>query len=83
MTAQLDMFNMPLAAPALPPAPAMIGNVHWLVVTTTRARTACGVLVEAYHTKERAADATEGGRIQCTHDFYDGTVTCQRCREVI
>lgn len=56
---------------------------HWLVVTTTRARTACGTIVTDYQFKDRFGTSVEDqARVLCTHDCFDGTVSCARCLEV-
>ena len=73
---QIDLLDLIAAASAAE-------SVHWLVVKTRSAATACGIVVSSYHRNERTALPLEGDRIRCTHDCYDGTVTCARCREVL
>lgn len=84
MPQQRDLFDLPSARPA--PAPVVdrpVEVVHWLVVTTKRARTGCGTIVGGYRRETRRALSEDGASIVCTLDFYDGTVTCQACREAI
>ena len=70
-----EQFVGPLEPDAAP--------VHWIVISPARARTACGIVAASYSLATRLAVPVEGGDgIACTHDFFDGTVTCRRCREV-
>ncbi len=79
---QIDLFDTPPAAPA-PTAASRADGIHWLVVTTRRAGTACGIVVSDYYLKDRSAMPDEGDLIRCTHDRFDGTVTCARCKEAM
>jgi hypothetical protein len=80
-----------LAVRAMERAETLIGPlgpdtdpVHWLVIGTRIARSACGIIVSAYDRQGRQASPSDGGeQIRCTHDFHDGTVTCPRCIEVV
>jgi hypothetical protein len=73
---QIDLLDLIAAASAAE-------SVHWLVAKTRSAATACGIAVSIYHRNERTALPLEGDRIRCTHDWYDGSVTCARCLEVL
>ena len=93
--AQADLFDLPAPAPSIEmqsaraTAPERIEarapeseRVHWLVATTRRAGTACGIEVSDYLRVDRLGLCVRGERIRCTHDVYDGTVTCARCLEM-
>ena len=76
---QIDLFD--LLPPTIQPAPAA-EPVHWLVVTTRRARTACGIVT--FGTSNDSAIAAEtGDKFLCNIDRYSGKVTCPRCKEAM
>jgi hypothetical protein len=86
---QISLFDLlPAAAPqpvAVDPLPAIkpvvtATGVHWVLVTTTKARTAC-ISMPAYYDKLKCGYSDKGQRLSCTHNRDDGTVTCERCLE--
>lgn len=84
MGEQLDLLDF-LASPAArsssvsPAAPE--ATVHWLVVTTLRANTACGEIVVTYSQAERSALVESGKRLACNVDRFSPAIDCPRCRE--
>lgn len=83
MTEQLDMFAAPPAptpSPAPAPQPAAPG-VHWILITTKAARTACGISMPAYYKQLGCGYSAAGDKLPCTHNRDDGTVTCTACLE--
>ncbi|MGY3393407.1 hypothetical protein ACVWW6_005998 [Bradyrhizobium sp. USDA 3311] len=90
MTRQLDMFAasatvadwMPAPpAPTPAPVPPPATGVHWLFVTTKRAKTVCGIDVPAFYKQLGCGYSAAGEKIWCTANRDDGTVTCPRCLE--
>jgi hypothetical protein len=77
---QIDLFELAMteALAAARPADA----VHWLVVTTTLARTGCGILTYGIG-PGCAINHETGDSFRYTMDFYDGTVSCPRCLEAM
>lgn len=56
-------------------------SIHWVLITTTKARTACGIAMPAYYDKLGCGYSDKGKRFSATHNRDDGTVTCERCLE--
>lgn len=85
MTAQLDMFSAPAPIPAAQPAPApdptLATSVHWILIKTKSANTACDILMPAYYKQLAAGYSAAGQKLHCTHNRDDGTITCPRCLE--
>jgi len=84
---ELDLFDF-AASGGPSPVPIVIGDVapstlHWLVVTTKRARTGCGIIASSYQMSTRIAICEDGAEICCTLDAYSDKVTCQACKEAI
>ncbi|MCP1832805.1 hypothetical protein [Bradyrhizobium sp. USDA 4545] len=85
---QFDLFGEPAAPPTPAPASAVasaaVGHMHWLAIGTRRAKTACGILVETYDRNLRRGFLDEGREfVRCTHDYFDGSIDCAACLEVI
>jgi hypothetical protein len=82
-----DLFDLFSAPPAIPtPAPPIEADtplVHWIFVTTTRARTGCGIYASSYDRSTRLARTETGDTFQCSLDAYSDTVTCRACKEAI
>lgn len=84
MTSQLDMFSEPAPAPpsAQPaPDPARATSVHWILIKTKSANTACGIAMPAYYKHVGAGYSAAGEKLRCTDNRDDGTITCLRCLE--
>jgi hypothetical protein len=81
----LDFLTSPAARSSSAPAPAAPAesDVHWLVVTTRRAATACGEVVVTYSQAERVALVESGRRLRCNIDRFSPAISCQRCKEVL
>jgi hypothetical protein len=56
-------------------------SIHWILITTTKARTACGIAMPAYYDKLGCGYSDKGQRLSGTHNRDDGSVTCERCLE--
>lgn len=81
--AQISLFDL-LAEPAPAPATAPPAeSVHWVVVTTRRAMTACGTVVTALDWKQGQWFSDAGAPLVCSVDRYSGKVTCPRCKEMM
>lgn len=81
---QIDLFDLPAAV--APPAPVpeqstISWPVHWLVVTTRKAGTACGRVITSYQHRTREAVSEDGDTIRCTIDLFNVAVSCPRCLE--
>lgn len=82
---QPDLFDV-APAPVLPAPTVAVdvaSTVHWLVVTTKRARTGCGIIVTDYDLADRIGAGPEGERIHCSLDGFSDRVTCRGCKEAI
>lgn len=84
---ELDLFDF---AASGGPSPAPIvgadiapSTVHWLVVTTKRARTGCGIIASSYQMSTHFAVCEDGAEIFCSLDVYSDKVTCNACKEAI
>jgi hypothetical protein len=66
---------------AITPVMKVRSSVHWILITTTKARTACGIPMPAYYDKLKCGYSDKGQRLSCTHNRDDGTVTCEGCLE--
>jgi hypothetical protein len=80
---QTDLFALLDNAPPAKAPIALTDDVHWVVVTTRRAMTACGIVVTVLDWKEREWVSEEGLLTICTVDRYSGRVTCERCKEAL
>ncbi|HEY8838528.1 MAG TPA: hypothetical protein VIO16_12825 [Dehalococcoidia bacterium] len=85
MTAQLDMFSAPAPVPIAKPVPAAdparATSVHWILIKTKSANTACGVGMAAYYKQLAVGYSAAGEKLHCTYNRDDGTITCPRCLE--
>ncbi|WP_158669955.1 hypothetical protein [Bradyrhizobium guangdongense] len=82
MINQPDLFDFP-ASPAAAAAVEQGDLVHWIVVTTKRARTGCGIIAVSYDLSTRLAMTDAGEALSCSLDIYSERVTCKACREAI
>jgi hypothetical protein len=57
--------------------------VHWIVVTTHRARTGCGIIASSYDLSSRMATTEAGQSVCASLDVYSDRVTCRACKEAI
>lgn len=81
-----DLFDLFSAPPAPAPSPAInaaAALVHWIFVTTTRARTGCGIYALSYERSTRLATTEAGDQLCCSLDIYCESVTCKACKEAI
>lgn len=80
--AQISLFDLlGAASPIEAAAPAPAEAVHYVVVTTRRAMTACGTVVTASDWKQGQWISDAGVSIACSLDRYSGRTTCARCKE--
>lgn len=82
----VDLFDF--ADAVKPPAPVAAPDsgeavIHWIVVTTTRARTGCGIICSSYDLKTKLATTDAGETISCSLDVYSERVTCEACRSAL
>lgn len=81
--AQISLFDLLGAAPPIDAAaPVPAEAVHYLIVTTRRAGTPCGIVTWGI-SNDSAINAETGDRFLCTNDRYSGKVTCPRCKEAM
>jgi len=78
-----DFFEAPKASSAAAFSPSSIGTVHWVVVTTKRARTGCGIICSSYDLKTRIATTEAGEQIHGSLNRWSDRVTCQACKEAL
>lgn len=88
---QTSIFD--LLDQAAPPAPAAVikqsepveitVGVHWILIGTQRARTACGMSMPAYYHKLGLGYSAAGQKLACTTNRDDGTITCPSCKETL
>ena len=82
MTEQTNLFHLFASPPPAPVLPAGV-IVHWVVVTTRRASTGCGTIVEAVDWKNRQWATQDGAALECSLDGFSAKVTCARCKDAL
>ena len=80
---QFDLFGAPTPSRPIAAAPDAAGLVHWLVVSTRRASTACGIVVTDFDYRERTAVASDGEKVRVSLDGFSVSINCKACGEML